>query len=1302
MINKIEVTRKTQMDNSISKLNNKFYNLKIRLASPEEMRNLSFGEVLNPQTISYKTHLPEKGGLFCQKIFGPVRDYNCHCGKYSQSKDFGKRCEACGVIVEKSKVRREKFGHIDLVVPVVNILMHNVNPSKIALFLDLKPKDVDEIVYYVSYIVIDPGKSSFKKMEIINQRNSREVLKRELMLVRNAISNKSTKGRWRELTATDRNFIIEEIGYYLEEVCDTNYNYSFEEVLEIISDHTGLVVKTGAEAIKELLSQIDIKTEIRKIKKKIVKAKTSNDVLVKKLLNFEKFYKSGNKLEWMCMDVILVLPPDIRPIVSLEGDKFSASEINEFYRRIIIRNERLKTIIKKQPVQAILNNEKRLLQEAVDSLLDNSHRAKPILNKNKIVLKSLSDGLKGKTGRFRQNLLGKRVDYSGRSVIVVGPKLKMYECGIPKRIAIELFKPFIICNILQNNEHDVYNLHTIENMINEQDDAIWTYLQKVIKGRPVLLNRAPTLHRLGIQAFEIRLISGNAIQLPPLSTTAFNADFDGDQMAVHLLLSQKSVAEARSLMLGSKNIIGPKDGKPIARLTQDMLLGIYSLTKEKPFRNLYIFNSHHDVETAVSINKIHLNELILFQIGNAKQQSELEAQTYLVTTAGKVILNYLLSDKQRYFNDDQLKKPGKDDLISFNLKSEKIAHYFTNQSDIVNYLKNHKVKKPFCDYTVDKIILEIFNLFNFDTSKYLDRLKDCGFKYSTTSGITVSGFDVFFKNKLSDPNLIIDYKSKRIAETAAKINYMHECFNLGFITKSETSEQTIRLWSDCKNVIQEYLANHIQQPALSNNSILQIADSGARGNISNLVQLSALRGLMVSPSNTIIEVPIKSSFCEGLTPIEFFISTHGARKGMADTALKTADSGYLTRRLVEATQDLIISEYDCKSNSCFVIKDILDPNGSVISTVANQSYGRYVLQDVYNYKKKLIIGIDNIVTHEIAAKIAEDDTITQILVRSTITCISKTGICQKCFGYNPATPEMLIKKNEPIGIIAAQSIGEPGTQLTMRTFHSGGVASVGDITQGLTRIKELLDVATSPQKTAKLATVSGVVTEVMSTSALYKKQITITHEFTNKENKSEQEEVKYLVNYADNIVVKKNQKVRQGDLLTSGNVNIRDLLQTTSVFEVIKYILSEVKNVYFVQGIEICEKYIELVLRKMFSKMCITNPGDSKFLLGSYIDVVLYQEVNDALIRNGKTPAFGFAVVLGLKKIPLESKSFLSAISFQDTVRTLTNSAISGDIDRLEHIKENVLLGNLMPCGSGVLEESEIIELGNQSYLNEY
>ena len=1274
--------------------------IKIRLAAPEEIVKYSFGELTSPATISYKNQIPEKNGLFCQKIFGPVRDFVCECNKYTQPKDRGKICEICGVESTRSIVRRERFGHIKLVTPVTHIWMLKAMPSKIAIAINIKSKEAEEITYYISYIVIDPGKTSLKKFTIISQKNCRLIFSNELNDLNKRISKEGKDCQYNE---EERDFIFESIEYYLGQLNDITYNYSFTEILEFICEYDEAIIETGAESIKKILKSIKIEEEIAIIKKALSSGIKTNIKLLKRLWLFEAFRTSGNRPEWMVLDVIPVLPPDLRPIVMLDGNKYTASEINELYRRIIVRNERLKEIISKNPSKIILNNEKRLLQEAVDSLIDNSRRDKPLLGKNKRVLKSLCDALKGKAGRFRQNLLGKRVDYSARSVIVVGPHLKMYQCGLPKKIALELYKPFIVHKIMQDNDQSIYNPKVVEKLISDQDDIIWEYLDQAIHERPVLLNRAPTLHRLGIQAFEPILTNGKAIQLHPLSTTAFNADFDGDQMAVYLPIRDESVAEARYLMLGSYNIIGLKDGRPIACPTQDMILGVYYLTIQKYIKNqkTKFFSSLDNVVHEVTNGNIELHEIILFaNFGMIdKKIVKNKENVFLITTPGTLIFNSALSKTQRFYNNRKIKKINKHDLVTFSKKYKDIANYFTSSDELVAYLEKKEYSFPFNEKTLNNIFAEIYDNYGNNSGKYLDNIKNLGFKYSTKSAITISPSDIEFLSKKKEDK-IAKFKQKIIEKVSQKVKQINNFYGIGMLTKESVYTQKISAWNVAKESIKDYIWDYIYSPEFILNPLYQIIDSGARSNISNLVQLVGIRGLMVSAKGNIIDVPIKSSFKDGLSMIEFFISTHGARKGMADTALKTADSGYLTRRLVDVAQDQIILEEDCFSVQSTEISAIKDnKTDSIIIPLSDRLFGRISFDNIYDKDNVLIIPKNGIFDVKIIKKITKNN-ITKVKIRSTLNCETKGGICRMCFGFD-LSENKLVKLNSPVGVIAAQSIGEPGTQLTMRTFHTGGVAGGKDITQGLPRVKEILDVVKPNGLIAQIFEVEGTVTKIENIGNL-KRKVTVEREYYNFAKDKQVEIDEYIILHGEILRAKVNDKVKTGDKITDGNINLKELIEITDIYKVQNYILKEIIRVYNLQGIYISEKYIEIIIKKMVGKIYVTYDGDSEFVLGTFIDLEDFETKNNELLKNGLYPSQGHSVIMGIKRVPLESKSFLSSISFQETVRVLTNSAILGKVDYLNGIKENVILGKLIPCGSGKLSNDIIIEKGNFSRQNEY
>ena len=1174
----------------------KYSHIKIRLASPEEILSWSYGEVEKHETINYRTYKPEVGGLFCEKIFGPTKDYQCACGKSKRNLNRGKVCDKCGVEITEAKVRRERMGHIKLAAPVVHTWYLKNSPSKLAILLDIKAKSLEEVVYLASYIVVDPGSVP-------------ELSKKQ---------------------------ILDELEYsmYYEK-----YGKRFKAL-------------TGAEAVKTLLKEIDIEKEVTELRKKLrTNSKQKRDRVIKRLEVLESFKNSDNKPEWMVLDVLPVIPPELRPMVPLDGGRFATTDLNDLYRRILNRNTRLKKQYEQHAPHLIIKNEKRMLQEAVDALIDNSKRGKKAVVEKNRHLKSLSDMLRGKQGRFRQNLLGKRVDYSGRSVIVVGPDLEMYQCGLPKEMALTLFKPYVIRELIEREKTSISNA---KKMVERLDDKVWPILSEVIMEHPVLLNRAPTLHRLGIQAFEAKLIEGKAIRLHPLVTTAFNADFDGDQMAVHVPLSNEAQAEARLLMLASNNILNPKDGKPVVTPSQDMVLGNYYLTmeSEKEENEGHLFGSFEEAYLAYVNHEITLHTRIVMDPHGIENQTFTEEQynKYLVTTLGKMIFNKILPESFPYLNEP----------TEYNLTVKTPDKFFIEKGvDFNTYFENAKINEPFKKKFLGIIIAEVFKQFKInETSKMLDKLKDLGFKYSTVAGITISALDV---NVYSKKNELIEKANK----TIDGIQELHED---GLITDRERYRLVIKEWQNTKQTIEKSLVTELDK----DNHIYMMMDSGARGNMGNFSQLAGMRGLMSNPKGETIEVPVISSFREGLSVSEFFISTHGARKGSTDTALKTAESGYLTRRLVDVSQEVIVSEEDCHTDRGFVVSDIVE-NDTVIVKLYDRIAGRYAAKTVVNPATgELLVAKNELITNEIAKSIV-DAGVKEVTIRSVLTCNSRTGICMKCYGRNLATNNV-VEVGEAVGTIAAQSIGEPGTQLTMRTFHSGGVASESDITQGLPRVQELFE-ARNPKGKAVISEINGVVRSIDRHKHL-------AYIIIGNEN----EEKKYQVDIHAEILVSKGKKVVRGQKLTAGNIAPKELLRITNVTDVQNYILKEVQKVYRAQAVEISDKHIEIIIRQMLRKIYIITEGDSNLLPGSEVSISTFNDEVMRLLKEGKQLPTGRMVLLGITRAALRSDSFLSAASFQETTRILTDAAIKGKKDELIGLKENVIIGGLIPAGTGLLK----------------
>ena len=1192
---------------------NRFKALKIAVASPEKIRSWSYGEVKKPETINYRTLKPERDGLFCEKIFGPTRDYECSCGKYKRLRYKNIICDRCGVEVTKSKVRRERMGHIELATPVSHIWYVKGIPSYIGLCLDMSPRDLEEVIYFVSYVVLDAGDTPLVKKQTLSDKEYR--------------------------------------AYY------EKYGNSFR-------------VGMGAAAIKELLSEVDVEKEREELSKELETAQGQKRVrLVKRLEVIDAFYTSGNKPEWMILEALPVIPPELRPMIQLDGGRFATSDLNDLYRRVINRNNRLKRLIELGAPSIIIQNEKRMLQEAVDALFDNGRRGRNVTGAGNRPLKSLSSMLKGKQGRFRQNLLGKRVDYSGRSVIVVGPDLKMYQCGIPKEMALELFKPHIINGLVSRELAS--NIKAAKKMIDNQDPKVWDVVEDVIKEYPVMLNRAPTLHRLGIQAFEPKLVSGRAIRLHPLVTTAFNADFDGDQMAVHVPLSEEAKAEARILMLGSNNILSPQNGKPIVTPSQDMVLGNYYITMEKAGieGEGRIFKNANEALMAHSRREITLHARIAVPVNSFKHKVFIESQKnkYLITTVGKLMFNEILPDSFPYINEP----------TDANIEGITPNKYFVEYGEnIPERIKEMPLAKPFAKGTLEKIIAQVFKRYKTtETSIFLDKLKDMGFKQSTYAGITIAFSDVVTsKNKAQ----IIEDSNKEVA----KINKQYQ---RGLITDKERFDLVIAVWDEAKKQIQKELQGYAD--TLVDNPIFIMMNSKARGSISNFTQLAGMRGIMQKPNGEPVEIPIKSSFRDGLSVSEFFLSTHGARKGSADTALKTADSGYMTRRLVDVSQDLIIREEDCGTIQGVTVREFTDEKNGVIEPLYDRIVGRYTNKKVINPETKdVIIDKNSLITESIADKIVKAG-IKEVEIRTVLTCKTDHGVCRHCYGVNLATGNM-VEIGEAVGIMAAQAIGEPGTQLTMRTFHTGGVAGA-DITQGLPRVEELFE-ARSPKGKSTIAEVDGKITKIEDAQGKWK--ITIHNDNEDRE---------HITAYGAKLRVEKGDVVSAGDRLTEGNISPKELLAVTDPITVQEYILKEVQKVYRSQGVEPNDKHIELIAKRMISKIKIMEQGDTDLLPGTTVSILEFTKGNRDVIIEGKKPAIGKPILLGITKASLETDSFLSAASFQETTRVLTEASVKGKVDKLHGLKENVIIGKLIPAGTGAKEYLDVDYSLEKEYLDD-
>ncbi|MBQ8681508.1 MAG: DNA-directed RNA polymerase subunit beta' [Bacilli bacterium] len=1183
---------------------NNFKALKIGIASPETIRDWSYGEIKKPETINYRTLKPERDGLFCEKIFGPTRDYECNCGKYKRLRYKGIVCDRCGVEVTKSKVRRERMGHIELATPVSHIWYVKGIPSYIGLCLDMSPRDLEEVIYFVSYVVLDPGATTLIKKQ----------------------------------TLSDKEYRV----YY------EKYGNTFK-------------VGMGAAAIQQLLSEVDVNKELEDLQKELENATGQRRIrLVKRLEVLNAFATSGNKPEWMILEALPVIPPELRPMIQLDGGRFATSDLNDLYRRVINRNNRLKKLIELNAPSIIIQNEKRMLQEAVDALFDNGRRGRSVTGAGNRALKSLSSMLKGKQGRFRQNLLGKRVDYSGRSVIVVGPDLKMYQCGIPKEMALELFKPHVINGLV--NKELANNIKAAKKMIENKDEKVWDVVEEVIKEHPVMLNRAPTLHRLGIQAFEPKLISGKAIRLHPLVTTGFNADFDGDQMAVHVPLSEEAKAEARILMLGANNILSPKDGSPIVTPSQDMILGNYYITMEKDGLEGEgrIFKNTNEALMAYQRREITLHTRIAIPVKSFRHKVFLDTykDKYLVTTPGKIIFNEILPDSFPYLNEP----------TSENIEGVTPAKYFIDYGkDIKEEIKNMPLATAFNKGALEKIIAQMFKRYRTtETSIYLDKLKDQGFKFSTYSGITIAYSDIVTsKNK----EAIVEASNKEVK----KINKQ---FQRGLITDKERLDLVIEVWNKAKKDIEKELSQYAKAREYEDNPIFIMMNSKARGSISNFVQLAGMRGIMAKPNGDPVEIPILSSFNDGLSVSEFFLSTHGARKGSADTALKTADSGYMTRRLVDVAQDMIVRENDCKTTQGSLVSAFTDDKDGIIEPLYDRILGRFTSKKVIHPEtKEIICEKDTYITENIADKIIKAG-ITAVEIRTVLTCRTAHGVCQKCYGRNLATGN-LVEIGEAVGIMGAQSIGEPGTQLTMRTFHTGGVAGT-DITQGLPRVEELFE-ARIPKGKATISEIDGTVQKIEDASGRFKIYV-----------KNDKEVREHLTMYGAKLKVEKGSNVNAGDQLTEGSVSPKELLAVTDPNTVQQYILKEVQKVYRSQGVDINDKHVELIAKRMISLIRVMDAGDTDFVPSTVVSINDFTNGNRDVIIQGKKPAIGQPILLGITKAALQTDSFLSSASFQETTRILTEAAVKGSTDKLHGLKENVIIGKLIPAGTGAKEYMDI------------
>ena len=1222
---------------------NNFASIQVKLASPEKILEWSHGEVKKPETINYRSQKPEKDGLFCERIFGPSKDWECSCGKYKKVRYKGVVCDRCGVEITKSSVRRERMGHITLAAPVAHIWYLKGIPSRIGLLLDVAPKALEDVVYFVSKIVTDPKDTKLAYKQVLSEREYRESV--------------------------------------------------------AIYGADAFTAQTGAEAVETLLKQVDIDAEYKNIQDALTDAAgEKRKKLIKRLDTVNAFRNSGNKPEWMVLSVLPVIPPDLRPMLQLDGGRFATSDLNDLYRRVITRNNRLKKLLELGTPAIIVQNEKRMLQEAVDALIDNGRRSKPITGAGGRALKSLSHSLKGKQGRFRQNLLGKRVDFSGRSVIAVGPDLKMYQCGIPREMAIQLFKPYVINEIV--NRSLASNPKTAEKLIDRQDPQVWDIVEDVIEGHPVLLNRAPTLHRLGIQAFKPKLVEGRAIRLHPLVCGAFNADFDGDQMAVHLPLSEEARAEALVLMLGSKNILGPKDGKPIVTPGQDMVMGNFYLTMEESKDEFYaeaatytkfncpeeaalwttygdneghIYADVNEVMMAYDNKQVHLHTRIALRASSLNKTgfSEEQNDMYLVTTVGKVIFNNMFPADFPYINE----------ITEANFAATPDKYFLPMGSDVPAEIAKMPLVDAMKKKDLGKVIAQVFKRFTTEqTSEILDQIKNNGFRYSTVAGVTVSLADIE----------VAPHKEEKVNYGRDKAAQLMKLRNKGKLTMQEWEALLNKLWADVKDDILADFKSAIARK----NPINMMAVSGARGNDSNFTQLAGMRGLMAKPTQSksahgyqpsVIEVPIYSCFREGLNVSEFFISTHGVRKGLTDTALKTAESGYLTRRLVDVAQDVVVREEDCGTDRGFWVEEIRErKQDTVIESFFDRIVGRYSFEDVKHPETgELLVEGDEYITEDKAQAIV-DAGVTGMNIRSAFTCKSRHGVCKKCYGRNMATGKV-VEVGESVGVMAAQSIGEPGTQLTMRTFHTGGVAGGGDITQGLPRVEELFE-ARTPKGAAVLAKITGTITEINEVEGTIGKEVVVTNET---------ESIVHKIGPSQTMRswLSVGSQITAGDKLTEGQIAPKELLEVAGVKEVQKYILKEVRKVYASQGIDIADKHIEVMITQMLRKVVVLAGNDTNLSAGMQISLNEITKINKKVLLSGGKPARFTPTLLGISKASVETDSFLSAASFQETTKVLTDAAIKGKVDHLIGLKENVIIGKKIPAGTGMNVERESTKL---------
>jgi DNA-directed RNA polymerase subunit beta' len=1297
--------------------------MQVGLASPETIRSWSHGEVTKPETINYRSQKPEMGGLFCEKIFGPAKDYECHCGKYKKIRYQGITCEKCGVEVISKEWRRERFGHIELVSPCTHIWYLKGVPSRIGLILDVSPKQLEEVVYFAAHIVLNPGTSTVMKYKDFLDEKAARV---EFVDAINAFKGQIPAGSADELKA-------DELIGKMQNPAET---FDFFTNAAFISKYTGAEFGEGAAAIKRLLHEVDLEKEFSEITKEIRSFSGQRRLkLAKRLEVMQAFRDSKQKPEWMVLDVIPVIPPDLRPMLQLDGGRFAASDLNDLYRRVISRNTRLKKLIDMNAPYVILMNEKRMLQEAVDALIDNGRRNKPVTGPSGRPLKSLSSGLKGKQGRFRQNLLGKRVDYSGRSVIAVGPNLKMYQCGLPREMAIQLLRPFIAAILIKRGYVSAHK--QADKIIDRYDSVVYDIVEEIISQHPVLLNRAPTLHRLGIQAFQPVLVDGHAIRLHPLVCPGFNADFDGDQMAVHVPLSKAAQEEALDLMLASNNILGPKDGKPIVIPSQDMVLGNYYLTIEESKQEFLdraaalraiaisdprekaaneekaalnesfaamegkVFGSVNEVFEAYETSKASLHDRIAIRATSihktfgddlSKNALPLDVRNkYLITTVGKIIFNEVFPDDFPYINDDP------------NADRAAIESWFVPfGTDIPAHIAKQPLHNPIKKKDLGAIIGKVFRKYDManqtdadvspsKTSAILDKIKDQGFKFSTVSAVTVALSDI---NPVEGKDEVIQAHKKKVD----RINDLAR--NKGLLSENERHEAVVKEWTDCTNEVRELVKKTIGRSR--GNPIIVMLDSGARGSIDNFNQLEGMKGLVAAARGSTkkdytYEMPITSNYRMGLSISEYFNNTHGSRKGGADTALKTADSGYLTRRLVDVAQDVVVREEDCHCDHGFKVREIRDTSrDAVIVRLEDRLFGRFAMHDIVNPKTGEVIGEGNALIGEDEAKAIVKAGITEVEIRSLFTCQTKNGVCQHCYGLNMATGR-LVEVGEAVGIMAAQSIGEPGTQLTMRVFHTGGMAG-SDITQGLPRVQELVE-ARNPRGEALISEIDGLIKDIRDDG---NGRYLVTVQSTSKETEEQSvPEIKeYTTGYNVRLRVKVGDHVEAGGKITEGAINPKQLLDVADVEKVEVYLIKEIQKVYAAQGIGISDKHLEVIIRQMLRKMVVIDGGDTELLPGTRADLVRFTDANQNALLAGKRPAPGRPLVLGITKAALETESFLSAASFQETTRVLTEAATAGKVDSLNGLKENVIVGRLIPAGTGaVMKRLRAIAAGRDRQL---